>query len=262
MCISELWVNRRWFMCKSKLWVKIIWFMCKSEIWVNTRWFISKSELWVRGDKHADKHANTHINTMTRPGLGAGPSENYDSLVHFNNGGFHLYYHVLSISWWPGSGAHCIVYSMCCITLDNSKLTWSLPFTQGMRRLVVLTETLQEKQVHWTHTCIATRGNPVLLLHMLLYCNYNDDKDRHSKWVRSLTVLLMCKPGSLQLGTVSYKGAVKLFCKWTGRLSPSWYNPAIVRFLPAIQHGYPQGVPGVFHHPWAILHLICKGLFI
>ena len=27
-------------------------------------------------DTLTDKHADTHINTMTRPGLGAGPSEN------------------------------------------------------------------------------------------------------------------------------------------------------------------------------------------
>ena len=36
---------------------------------------MSKSELWFRGDKHADKQTHRHINTMTRPGLGAGPSE-------------------------------------------------------------------------------------------------------------------------------------------------------------------------------------------
>ena len=78
MCLSELWVNRRWFMCKSELWMKIILFMFKSELWVNTRWFMFKSELWVRGDRGTDKHArtHTHINTMTRPGLGAWPSEN------------------------------------------------------------------------------------------------------------------------------------------------------------------------------------------
>ena len=29
-----------------------------------------------RGDKHTHKQTDKHINTMTRPGLGAGPSEN------------------------------------------------------------------------------------------------------------------------------------------------------------------------------------------
>ena len=27
-------------------------------------------------NKHTDRHTDTHINAMTRPGLGAGPSEN------------------------------------------------------------------------------------------------------------------------------------------------------------------------------------------
>ena len=46
-----------------------------SELWVNTRLFMSKSELWVKRDRQTDKHAHRHIDTMTRPGLGAGPSE-------------------------------------------------------------------------------------------------------------------------------------------------------------------------------------------
>ena len=28
-------------------------------------------------NRHADTQTHTHINTMTQPGLGAGPSENY-----------------------------------------------------------------------------------------------------------------------------------------------------------------------------------------
>ena len=38
--------------------------------------FMCKSELWVLGtNRHTDKQTDIHINTMTRPGLGAGPSE-------------------------------------------------------------------------------------------------------------------------------------------------------------------------------------------
>ena len=36
---------------------------------------MSKSELWVRADRHTDKQTDTHNNTITRPGLGAGPSK-------------------------------------------------------------------------------------------------------------------------------------------------------------------------------------------
>ena len=35
-----------------------------------------KPELWVRGDRKTDRQRDRHINTMTRSGLGAGPSEN------------------------------------------------------------------------------------------------------------------------------------------------------------------------------------------
>ena len=43
--------------------------MFKYEIWVNMNYE-------GRTDTHADKHTDKHINTITRPGLGAGPSEN------------------------------------------------------------------------------------------------------------------------------------------------------------------------------------------
>ena len=40
---------------------------------------MSKSDLWVRGDRHTHTQTDTRINNMTRPGLGAGPSDNKSS---------------------------------------------------------------------------------------------------------------------------------------------------------------------------------------
>ena len=97
MCYYELLVDMSngwiWFMCKYEvcvnvnywcvlirgedgLWVNMkyvwIWLMCKYEIW--WIWIMGKYDYGV--GRHTDRQTHRHINTMTRPGLGAGQSEN------------------------------------------------------------------------------------------------------------------------------------------------------------------------------------------
>ena len=43
--------------------------MCKYELWVDVN--------YRRGDTHTNKQTHKRINTITRPDIGAGPSENY-----------------------------------------------------------------------------------------------------------------------------------------------------------------------------------------
>ena len=77
----ELWVNMNygwiWFMCKYESWVNLnhgwIWYMCKCELWVNMNYG------W--GDRQSNTQTDRHISTITRPGLGAGPSENSRGLT-------------------------------------------------------------------------------------------------------------------------------------------------------------------------------------
>ena len=71
---------------------------------------------------------------------------------------------------------------------------------------VLLKVKFAEKQLHRTHTCTVGRQNPVLSLQVLPYYKYRYDKDRHPKVFGqllpgSLPVLLVCKPGCLQLET-------------------------------------------------------------
>ena len=51
---------------------------------------------------------------------------------------------------------------------------------------VLFVVTLEEKQLHLIHTCIASIGHSVLTLNVLLYCNYKDDTERYSDGAASL----------------------------------------------------------------------------
>ena len=60
--------------------------------------------------------------------------------------------------------------------------------------------------------------------HVLLYCNYTDDNERHSKGMEEvspgyLTVLLMCIPGSSHLGILLCKRCSLSFLQMDSRAS-------------------------------------------
>ena len=68
---SESWLN-------FDLWVTF-------ELWLNFELWLT-FELWVGGgtSTQANTQTHRHINTMTRPGLGAGPSENMLTVDHLH----------------------------------------------------------------------------------------------------------------------------------------------------------------------------------
>ena len=67
-----------------------------------------------------------------------------------------------------------VCYLLLKITLNSLECSWQPPSSNKKPFLsFLLVSSLQEKQLQWTHTCIASRWTTVTPLHMLLYWTCN-----------------------------------------------------------------------------------------